>query len=356
MKTVIIVGAGATLSEAMGRSLKETPPLDSGFFMACEKIGYTELPGIKRYLINNYDLDPSVSEYDSLEKIMAVIYADINNPALQSEATVTFRNLIKLFNRRIAETTNTLNISNRSNLFRLLSKKLIAGVPPEDISIITFNQDIQIEKTLEKLQSTKKYAKLGTIFSFPNCYVIPNVTDHVSRAPKKQSKFALAANSSKGIPIYKLHGSLNWFSTHTSERVPKGAILSRTKKFKITPRRNIPVGMKYNTGKRRVYTFPLIIPPVNHKAAIIHDDLYPLWKEAEAKLKSADEIIIFGYSCPPTDFESVNLIRRATNSGTNPQSFVVIDPSPNTFHRYIDVTCLDHLSFFRSCDAYLEKG
>lgn len=356
MKTVIIVGAGATLSEAKSRSLKKTPPLDSGFFVVCEKLGYTELPGIKRYLIKNYDLDPSVSEYDSLEKIMAVIYADINNPALQSEATATFRNLIKLFNRRIAETTNSLNISNRSNLFRILSKKLIARVPPEDISIITFNQDIQIEKTLEKLQLTKKYAKLGTIFSFPNCYVIPNVTARVSRSPKKLSKFNLAANSSKGIPIYKLHGSLNWFSTHTSERVPKGAILSRTKKFKITSRRNIQVGMTYNTGKKRVYTFPLIIPPVNHKAAIIHDDLYPLWKEAGAKLKSADEIIIFGYSCPPTDFESVNLIRRATNSGTNPQSFVVIDPSPNTFHRYIDVTCLDHLSFFRSCDAYLEKG
>ena len=356
MKTVIIVGAGATLSDANGKPLRKSPPLDRGFFSACEKLGYTELPGIKKYLIKNYDLDPSVSEYDSLEKVMAVIYADINNPALKSKATETFRNLIKLFNRRIAETTNTLNISNRSNLFRIIAKKLIEKVSPDEISIITFNQDIQIEKTLEKLQLTKKYAKFGTIFSFPNCYEIPDAEDRLSRAPKKFKQFDLAANSSRGISIYKLHGSLNWFSIHKSERVPQKSILSRNKKFKITPRRNIPVGLRYNTGKRRVYTFPLIIPPVNHKAAIIHDDLYPLWKEAEAKLKKADEIIIFGYSCPPTDFESVNLIRRSTNSGTDPQSFSVIDPSPDTFHRYIDITCLDHLSFFRSCDAYLGKG
>ena len=46
MKTVIIVGAGATLSDAMGKSLSKKPPLDSGFFSACEKFGYSELPGI----------------------------------------------------------------------------------------------------------------------------------------------------------------------------------------------------------------------------------------------------------------------------------------------------------------------
>jgi len=95
---------------------------------------------------------------------------------------------------------------------------------------------------------------------------------------------------------------------------------------------------------------------VNHKAAIIHRDLHPIWELAEKALAEAGEIIVFGYSCPAADFESANLIRRAVRNGTNPSSFVVIDPNPKVFHRYVDVTNLDHLAYFRSADAYIEKG
>lgn len=287
---------------------------------------------------------------------MAVVYADINNPMIKDSAIEAFRGIIRLFNRRIAETTNTLKVSNRSNLFRIIAKKLQEGVSPNDIDIITFNQDTHIEKTLEELQKTKKYSAYGTLFSFPDCYRVLDAHSRLSKPPDKVSTFSVGTGGATGIGVYKLHGSLNWYSTHTSQNVPKGAILSRTKKFKITPRRSIQLGMTFNSGKRKLYAFPLIIPPVNHKAAIIHEDLHPLWKEAESRLRNADEIIVFGYSCPPTDFESANMLRRATNSGVNPQSFVVIDPSPNTFRRYVDVTCLNHLAFFRDCDAYIEKG
>lgn len=357
MKTVILVGAGSTLSDAGSKPKRDKPPLDGGFFSGCEKLGHKEFASIQSYLVTNYDIDPVSPEHDSLERIMAVVYADINNPILQKSAIEAFRNIIRLFNRRIAETTNSLKISNRSNLFRIVAKKLSSGVSPDDIAIITFNQDIHIEKTLEKIQNTKKYSSYGNIFSFPGCYRIEGGYSRLSRPNNnKATMFNVTSNPTHGIAIYKLHGSLNWFSTHTSQDVPKGAILSRSKRFKITPRKHIAVGMTFNAGKRTSYTFPLIIPPVNHKSAIIHEDLHPLWKEAEAKLREADEIIVFGYSCPSTDFESANMLRRSTNSGVNPQSFVVIDPCPNTFHRYIDVTCLDHLAFFRDCNAYIEKG
>lgn len=356
MKTVILVGAGSTLSDAGSKPKKDKPPLDGGFFAGCEKLGYKEFTNVKNYLLDNYDINPVNIEHDSLEKIMAVIYADINNPILQKSAIEAFRGIIRLFNRRIAATTNSLKINSRSNLFRIIAKKLSNSVSPEDISIITFNQDIHIEKTLEKIQSTKKYSKYGELFSFPECYRIDNAISRLSKPNPSISTFSVPKSGIQGMSIYKLHGSLNWFSTHTSQDVPKGAILSRTKKFKITPRKNIAIGMTFNAGKRKSYTFPLIIPPVNHKAAIIHEDLHPLWKAAETKLRDADEIIVFGYSCPATDFESANMLRRATNSGVNPQSFVVIDPSPATFHRYVDVTCLNHLAFYRDCDAYIEKG
>jgi hypothetical protein len=356
MKTVLIVGAGSTLSDAISKPLRWRPPLDKGFFAACGKLGFSERLAIIRYLQRNYDIDPTSEEHDSLERIMAIIYADIGNPLLEKAAVRAFRALIRLFNRRIAETTNALMSTNRTNLYRILAKKLKNDTSPSEISVVTFNQDLQIEKTLARLEKTKLYQRLGPIFRFPACYRIADASDRLSRPPRSLTRFQKGSDDSMGIPLLKLHGSLNWFSAHTSRLVPKNAILNPKKKFNITPRVEIPVDMTFSQGKRTTHTFPLIIPPVNHKAAIIHDDLHPIWELAEKALSEAEEIIVFGYSCPATDFESANLIRRSVLNGTNPSSLVVIDPNPEVFRRYVDITNLDHLSYFRSSDAYVEKG
>ena len=356
MDVVIIVGAGSTLSDASRKPLKRRPPLDHGFFSQCEKLGYRELRVIKNYLVKNYDIDPSSREFDSLERIMAVVYADINNPLLSKEAVRSFRNIIRLFNRRISESTNPLNSNYNTNLYRIIAKKLSEGVKPNNISIITFNQDLQAEKTVQKLHDTAKYRKYGKIFSFPWCYGLENPLAKITSPPKGEETFDEHSTDEGGIKIFKLHGSLNWFSLHTSRDVPKGAILNSRKKFNITPRVNIPINMRLNSGKRTMYTFPLIIPPVNHKAAIIHEELHPLWRQAEEKLTNANKVVVFGYSCPPTDFESANMLRRSTNSGVDPTSFEVIDPNPGAFTRYVDVTCLNHLAYYRNSDAYISKG
>lgn len=355
MKTVIVVGAGSTLSDGSSKPLRTKPPLDKGFFSVCDRLNSSGYRKIERYLTENYEISPSDQFHDSLERVMAIIYADINNPHLKESALDAFRDLIRLFNARIAETTNTLKPTNQSNLYRILVKLLNDGCKPSDISIVTFNQDLQIEKILEKLSKTAKYSKLGPVFTFPGCYRIKDSYSKLSRPPKDVDMFDVSTNDD-GIPILKLHGSLNWFSTHSSLKVPANSILSPKKKFKITPRKNITPNMTFKAKKRSVHTFPLIIPPVNHKAAIIHNDLHPIWKEAEQRLKDASQIVVFGYSCPTTDHESANLLRRASGSGTTPSKFDVIDPSPITFQRYIDVTSLNHLAFFRSADAYIKKS
>lgn len=356
MKTVFIIGAGSTLSDAASKSLKHRPPLDRGFFAACGKLDLSEQRAIVRYLQKNYNIDPTSEEHDSLERIMAIIYADINSRLLEKSALDAFRTLIRLFNSRIADTTNNLAITNRTNLYRILAKKLKNNSLPSQLSIVTFNQDIQIEKTLARIESTKTYQRLGAIFRFPACYQITDAAKRLSVPRGSVPQFTLNNDEHQGIPLFKLHGSLNWYSSHTSRKVSKNAILNSQKRFNITPRTEIAVNMTFSGGKRSTHTFPLIIPPVNHKAAIIHRDLYPIWESAEKALTEAEEIIVFGYSCPATDFESVNLIRRAVHNGVIPSSFLVIDPNPEVFRRYVDITNLDHLSYFRSAKAYLEKG
>jgi hypothetical protein len=355
-KITIVVGAGSTLSDAVSKPLRKRPPLDYGFFKSCGELGILEEHSILGYLKRNYDIDPTSSEHDSLERIMAIVYADINNPRLESAAVNAFRAIIRLFNRRIAETTNELFPTNRTNLYRIVAKQLRDGIQPKDLTIITFNQDLQVEKVLKRISATKAYSKLGNIFCFPTCYGIHEAHKRLSNPPTGMESFNVCGDNEHGISVLKLHGSLNWFSTHTSKRVPKNAILNPKKEFNITPRMEIPISMGFRRNKKRTNTFPLIIPPVNHKAAILHEDLHPIWNSAERRLKESDEIIVFGYSCPSTDFESANLLRRTANTGTNPTSFIVIDPNPAVFQRYIEVTNLDHLAYFRSADAYIEKG
>ncbi|MEM1085444.1 MAG: hypothetical protein AAGI48_15135 [Verrucomicrobiota bacterium] len=355
-KVTIVVGAGSTLCDATNRSQRKRPPLDRGFFRSCGDLGILEQYWINGYLKNHYGIDPTAEEHDSLERVMAVVYADINNPRLEANAVRAFRSIIKLFNSRIAETTNDLNPTNRNSLYRIIAKKLKEGVKPRDLTIVTFNQDLQIEKVLHKLQSTKRYSSYGDIFCFPNCYRISDVQSRLTYPPKGSKAFPKCAVHESGICVLKLHGSLNWFSSHTSPRVPKKAILNSTKEFNVTPRWEIPVGMGFKKNKRTTYTFPLIVPPVNHKAAILHRDLHPIWSTAERNLRESEEIVVFGYSCPPTDFESANLLRRISNSGKDPSEFSVIDPNPSVFQRFVEVTNLDHLSYYRSAESYLEKG
>jgi len=354
-KTTLVIGAGSTLSDGARRPLAKRPPLDKGFFSVCERLGSEHYPTVKHYLESTYGIDPTDASHDSLESMMAIIYADLSSPKLKDSATEAFRSLIRLFSRRLAETTNSLDISNRGNLYRILTKLLTSGVKPEDISIITFNQDLQIEKALERLSNTRKYQKFGTLFSFPSCYRLTKASQKLTNPGQSVPKFK-TNSSDVGIAIYKLHGSLNWFSIHNSPSMPTRAILNPDRSLRITPRRELLMDLRFTAGKKTNHTFPLIIPPVNHKASIIHTDLHPLWEKAESALENSEQVIVFGYSCPPSDFESANLLRRAAGSGEDPETLSVIDPNPETFQRYVDVTALNHLSFFRSAEAYLEKG
>lgn len=179
-KFLVIIGAGSTLSDAIRAPAKRRPPLDRGFFSSAQPLGYREFGTITKYLKETYDLDPTDNSHDSLEQAMAMIYADIHNPKLEKKAVAVFRSLIMLFNRRIADTNNPLLPTNRSNLYRVIAQMLDNGTAPEEICIITFNQDLHIEKLLDHLQKTGRTKKHGRIFNFPDCYQLDGVRKRLS--------------------------------------------------------------------------------------------------------------------------------------------------------------------------------
>ncbi len=285
---------------------------------------------------------------------MSQIYTDLFNPALEPKARSAFRSLLQLFNRRLADTTNNIEATNKRWLYRLLTYYFDrCRVQPEDLTIVTFNQDIQAEKCLYLMSKTQRWWRISKqLFNFPWMYRIGDheVTSPTHRTPDSEL-FEVSPLIDGTVRVLKLHGSLNWYSKHTSPAPSPDAMFRSDRRLSITRRRIITPTMGYTGGKRRTYTLPVVVPPVTHKSAVLHEAMQAVWREAEEAVRQCDELVIFGYSCPQLDFESSNQLRRAQRNSKAHIS--VIDPNGAVAARYIDLLRPEKLSYFPSAGAFL---
>lgn len=353
MRRVLVLGAGATLSDVATRPLKERPPLDHGFFHIARLTDPSLTQSVAAYMTKTYESDILLPAEDSLERVMGQIYTDTFNPGLKKEATQAFRSLLRLFTSRIATTTNNIPATTRRNLYRILTHYLRNGSSPDEVTIITYNQDLQVEKTLCLMSKAQRWkGQTDLIFNFPGCY---ELGDHKVTSPTHQSSDELFEDSEPVdgcIRILKLHGSLNWYSSHTSKTPSQEAMFNPHRSLRITRRTVIPSDMTIS-GKRTTHGLPIVVPPVTHKSAVLHSDLRVVWRQAEKALERAEELVVFGYSCPPLDFESANQLRRSERKSHAKVS--VIDPNGAIAARYIELLHPDSLNYFRTAKAYLRS-
>jgi len=351
-RCVIVAGAGATRADFPGKSLKNAPPLDRNFFSGLAKSELRKTRAFREvlnYLGEVYSLNLLDRQEHSLEHMLSTIYSDIYTGGNRGRASDVFRHLLHLLHRRIGQTTNSLNPGKKGKLYRIMRCFFKKGIKPEDITILTFNYDLRVEKTLDLLNDPQN----GThILCFPWCYALSKESD-VSN-PRSGRRFE-QTDMKGGVRVLKLHGSLNWYSRHVSPYPKPEHFLNPKRKLYITSRTEFATGMtiKKRWG-RTVHTFPVILPPIGSKSAIIHSEFEPLWLLAQKSLEKAERVIFFGYSCPITDMDSSNLVGRALRKNKNLKCADVIDPSPETFGRYVNLTNLPRLAFYRNADAYLQ--
>ncbi len=285
---------------------------------------------------------------------MALIYTDVFNPPLADDALTAFRRLMELFTRRLAVTTNEIRPTNKRLVYRILTHYLSHGVKPEDLTIITFNQDIQVEKSLELMSTIDRWASLSDrIFAFPGLYALPGLSGHMTSPRGDTDLFAPGGDEENCIRLLKLHGSLNWYSSHSVPAPSRNAMFKPSRRINVTRRRTIDPGMALQSTQRQMYTLPVIVPPVSSKSAVLHDDVAGLWQLSEAALRSADELLVFGYSCPPLDFESSNQLRRSQVSRRKPAIVSIIDPAPEVSQRYITLLEAHRLHYYSSGHDFL---
>jgi hypothetical protein len=357
-KIVLLLGAGASVADVNGRSAVSRPPLDAKFFSVALRLNSSDsrLTRVRNYYTDTYGIDICVGEYDSMERIMAGLYPDLFNSLLEATALPAFRALLSLFTDRLASTTNNLEATQMRFLYRIINNFLWEKIDPEHITIVTFNQDLQAEKILERLSSAKHWTKSAKqLFAFPGLYAIPRNQWKAITSPTNASNAEVfpLSHETNCLQVLKLHGSLNWYSTHNSRTPTRTAMLNQARRLSVTRRRTIDPDMKRKGEKRAVYTFPVVVPPVTHKSSVLPNALGPVWELAEKRLVEADEIIVFGYSCPVLDFESANLLRRAQEKRSGVPTWTVIDPNGEVANRYIGLLGLRRLTYYGYAHDYL---
>lgn len=346
------------MADVAKRSLTSRPPLDKGFFrIAAAAAPDARVRKVGTYLHRTYDIDILSPAEDSLEGVMARLYPDLFNPLLKTQALEAFRALLRLFTDRLARTTNGLRATRKRLLYRIISRYLAEGTDPGELTIITFNQDLQVEKMLELLSNTARWKGLGSrLFSFPALYSVqPGTWENVTGPTHggEDDLFALTESDGDFLRVLKLHGSLNWYSTHNSTSPPRRAMFNPKRRLSVTRRRTISPDMALNRPARTVYTLPVVVPPVTHKSSVLHDSMSDIWTLAEQRLVTAERIVIFGYSCPALDFESSNLLRRAQLRRKTDADISVIDPDGGVATRYIKLLDPTRLSYYATASDFL---
>lgn len=250
---------------------------------------------------------------------------------------------------------DTHHATQKRYLYRIVNNFLWQQVQPQDITIITFNQDIQAEKILERLSNGKQCKCPERLFAFPSMYAIPRSDwKEITQPSSKSHDVFTVSGNPECLSVLKLHGSLNWYSTHTTSTPTRQEMLAQDRLLSVTRRRTIDPDMKLKTEKRSKYTFPVVVPPVTHKSSVLPALLGPVWDLAEHRLVEADEIIVLGYSCPTLDFESANLLRRAHEKRSSAPFWTVIDPHGEVATRYISLLGLHQLNYYCYADDYLK--
>ncbi len=352
-KLVLILGAGATYSDVANKSKYIAPPLDKHFFSIC-KIHYSRYTDqIQQYMQKYYHRNIYDQKYDSLEGVMATIYTDLFDIRLKNYSSDIFVELIKLFNKRLSSSTNSIKINHQRHLYRLLVKYFEHGYQPENITFITFNQDIQIERVLDILQQKERWKNLE-MFSFPRCYGLDMAGLETTNPPGKLERFDQPDDLPAKIKIFKLHGSLNWLSPSSTDKYSLEQFFQTDRKLRITTRKKINPELRYNDTKNP-YSLPIILPPVNNKSAIMHNQLKIIWEKAEQKLKNANEIVFWGYSLPDLDFESKNLFQRNLIGNSNISDISLIDPNSHVSSKYIESLDLDNVKYYKNVISFINN-
>lgn len=180
------------------------------------------------------------------------------------------------------------------------------AVPPQTVAVITFNYDVAIDYAFHRYNMLVNYG-------------LKDAVEHP-----------------KGVPLLKLHGSLNWAQCSECPAVLPVHV-SKIRWDPLIGRKQIFLSFrplfKSLDHAHPVDSEPVIVPPTWNKS-YYHEVLSPVWASAATELSEAEYIFVIGYSLPPSDLFFRYLYALGTMGKPTLRRFWVFNPDPDVGARF----------------------
>lgn len=328
-KTVFILGAGASAQAGapmMANFLDKARTL-----LAAKKIDGTDKEDFEKVFVGISLLQRvhSKSELDiyNVESVFSAFEMAKTLNAFPDKNPNEIDKLITSLRRVIVRTlelsvkfpveNNSIGIPPPYKEFLDLVRDLKRSIKPtQTVAILTFNYDICIDR-----------AVLCSGFKI----------DYGLSEPKEEYN---------SIPILKLHGSLNWSSSRNdNEIIPwyledyhnsHQSISLLSTEFCALPIGSQLTEMNNNTTYKTVTGEPFIVPPTWNKQES-HRNISKVWSRAASELSDAENIMVIGYSMPPTDSFFKYLYALGTVGNSLLRRFWVFNPDESVRNRFLEL-------------------
>jgi NAD-dependent SIR2 family protein deacetylase len=182
-----------------------------------------------------------------------------------------------------------------------------SGRPDSSIAVLSFNYDLAFDYALEHS---------GTPFDY-------RLDTDSGRA---------------GIPFLKLHGSLNWAVCPKCGQVVPYHIADYQEAHPLPEETQSPILLSAHLSDvthcgASLPAQPFLVPPTWNKTEY-QRAVAQVWRAAYSELSEASNIIVCGYSFPPTDQFFRHLLAIALSGGVIVDSLVVANPDRAAFDRF----------------------
>lgn len=155
--------------------------------------------------------------------------------------------------------------------------------------------------------------------------------------------YGLSDERQTGVPLLKLHGSLNWIACPSCgfvRPISLQAIFSNQGRPVNAAQTKRPVlirpkmaGLAEHCPGSVLSPDPAIVPPSWNKTRY-WESFAAVWRRAVTEIAEAESVVTIGYSMPPTDSFFRELLALGLVGPTRIRQFVVVDPDPGVQGRF----------------------
>lgn len=317
---VLVLGAGASISEMAQTQQSPLPPTDANFLdiaRNCASAKYNEMEEAFHSVWNGNE--PWPLKYQRMEALFSSAFLRVQQTTGTSKegkaARLLYDRLVEMLRDTLSDTTGKARPTQHLSLLSAL-----IDATPSSLTIISFNYDVLADRAL------LRGARNG-LWNWAH-------SDGYGFKPNQQPN----PKQPSTVRLLKLHGSMNWYiptpgrsrasvyAKNTPIYIPKPAANQHAAAWQ---RRQHRLGH----GKRRV--FPLMVPPVFEKGTQIHGVLQEVWEQANVALGRATMVYVWGYSLPPTDYHAEMLFAQCARRAKH--TLITINPDRSALSRVTDV-------------------